>query len=123
MAGSGSSASSRPKPLVRCRTSRSCWMAQTRAGIGCTSEGDGVRVLEPGDGLRLNAEPGPVCRAGVAAGEDHLQGNGAVEAPLPGAVHDAHAAPADLLQQFIVAEGTREAVRWGSPGTGRPAIL
>ena len=38
------------------------------------------------------------------AGQDHLEGDEAVEADLPGLVDDAHAAAGDLLQHFVVAE-------------------
>ena len=41
---------------------------------------------------------------GELAGEDHLEGDDAVEADLPGLVDDAHAAAGDLLQQLVVAE-------------------
>ena len=41
---------------------------------------------------------------GELAGQDHLQGDDAVEADLPGPVDDAHAAAGDLLQQLVVAE-------------------
>ena len=41
-----------------------------------------VRVLQPGDGLGLGAEAGQLVRAGVAAGEDHLQGDDAVRASI-----------------------------------------
>ena len=58
-----------------------------------------VGVLQPGDGLGLGAEagqllPSPAC----AAGQDHLEGDEAVEPDLPGLVDDAHAAAAQLAQ-------------------------
>ena len=42
--------------------------------------------------------------AGMAAGQDHLQGDQAVQARLPGLVDDAHAAPAQLAQDFVIAD-------------------
>ena len=51
---------------------------------------------ELGDGLGLDAEARALVRAGVAAGEDHLEGDEAVELRLPGLVDDAHAAAAQL---------------------------
>ena len=51
-----------------------------------------------------SAEAGHVARRGQLALQDHLEGDDAVEADLPGLVDDAHAAAGDLLQQFVVAE-------------------
>ena len=39
--------------------------------------------------------------AGVRAGQDHLQGDQAVQAELPGLVDDAHAAPAELAEDLV----------------------
>ena len=39
--------------------------------------------------------------AGVAAGQDHLEGDEAVEADLPGLVDDAHAAAAELAEDLV----------------------
>ena len=65
------------------------------------------------------------CRssaAGQPAGQDHLQGDDAVEPALPGPVDDAHAAAADLLEQFVIAEQCEPAVRDGRarPQPGPP---
>src|SRR5439155_3765721 len=72
------------------------------AGVlaGLVDGGDG-RVLQPGDRLGLGAEAGQVGGGGVAAGEDHLQRDEAVERPLAGEVDDAHAAAADLADQLV----------------------
>ena len=60
-----------------------------------------VRVLQAGDGLGLGPEAGQLLGAGVVAGQDHLQGDDAVERELPGLVDDAHAAAAQLAQDFV----------------------
>ena len=57
---------------------------------------DDVGVLELGDGLGLGQEAGGGLAAGVPAGQDHLQGDGAVESDLAGPVDDPHAAAAQL---------------------------
>ena len=48
-----------------------------------------------GDRLRLALEPLPLLRLGVGAGQQHLQGDGPVEAQVPGPIDDAHAAVAE----------------------------
>src|SRR5262249_60002457 len=55
---------------------------------------DDVRVLQPGHGFGLGAEPAPGLQVGVGAGEDYLEGNPPVEGTLAGLVDDAHAPPA-----------------------------
>src|SRR5262249_53118987 len=67
--------------------------------------GHDVRMIEVGDGSRFGAEALHFRRGRQLAGEDHLQGDDAVEGNLPGPVDDAHAAAADLAQQLVVAEG------------------
>ena len=62
---------------------------------------DDVGMAEPGDGLGLDAEPGEVIGPGLAAAEDHLQGDQAVQAPLAGLVDDAHPPLAQLLQDLV----------------------
>lgn len=69
-------------------------------------DGDDVRVVEVGGGLGLGAEALDLGVAGEAAGENHLEGDGAVEADLPCPPHHAHAAARDFLEQLVVAEVT-----------------
>src|SRR2546421_229156 len=47
-----------------------------------------VRVAQVGDGSRLGPEAGQLGTAGVAAGQDALEGDDTVEADLPGLVDD-----------------------------------
>jgi hypothetical protein len=61
---------------------------------------DDVGVFEQGHGLGLGLETGPFLGTGLAARQDDLQRHRAVEAHLEGAVHDAHAAPAQLVEQY-----------------------
>ncbi len=63
-----------------------------------------VRVVQGGGRLGLGAEAGDVDRGRQNAFEDHLQRHDSVEARLPRLVHDSHAAPCDLFQEFVVAE-------------------
>ena len=67
-------------------------------------DGHDVRVVEVGRRLRLGAEALHVGRRRQLAGQDHLEGDDAVQAHLPRLVDDAHAAAGDLLQQLVVAE-------------------
>jgi hypothetical protein len=60
-----------------------------------------VGVLQASDGLRLDAEAGQVCLAGVCPRQDHLEGHDAVQLDLPGLVDDAHAAAAQLTQNLV----------------------
>ena len=53
-----------------------------------------VRMLQAGDGLGLDPEPGPLVRTGVRAGQDHLEGHRAIEPDLAGPIDDPHAARA-----------------------------
>ncbi len=61
--------------------------------------------------------------ARVVAGEDHLDGDPAIQADLPRLVDDPHPAAGDLSGEEIVAEGPRLDVgRSGRAGRGRPRI-
>ena len=61
-------------------------------------------MVEVGDRLGLVAEPPHLVVAGPVPGPDHLEGDEAVEAELPGLVDDAHAAAAQDAEQLVVAE-------------------
>ena len=66
-----------------------------------------VRMVQPADRLHLATEAAD--RLGivqVAVGKD-LEGDGLIEIDLPGLVDDAHAAVAQFLQQFVVAQAAR----------------
>ena len=63
-----------------------------------------LRMVEVGDRLGLVAEPPRVVLARTRAVADHLEGDQAVQAPLPSPVHHPHPAPRDLAQQLVVAE-------------------
>ena len=66
-----------------------------------------VRMIQPSDRLHLAAETAD--RLGivqVTMGKD-FQGDRLVEIDLPGLVDDAHAAAAQFLQQFVVAQAAR----------------
>ena len=60
-----------------------------------------VRVLEPGDDLRLGQEPFDRVRPGILAGQDHLQGDHAVQPELARLVDDAHAPAAELPEDLV----------------------
>ena len=71
---------------------------------------DDVRVLQPGDGPGFLIEAGELLRAGVPAGENHLEGDEPIQPRLPGLVDDAHAAAAQLRED-LVAGNLREFTR------------
>ena len=69
-----------------------------------------------GGGLGLVREPCPLPQARVLAGQDHLQRDDPVEARLAGLVDDPHPAPADLLEDLIVADPWAASTRAASAG-------
>jgi hypothetical protein len=66
-----------------------------------------VLVPQAGDHLGLALEARPLVRAGVGAGQEHLERDGAVQAQVPGLVDDAHAAAAEHCFD-LVARDARE---------------
>src|SRR5690348_9550096 len=81
--------------------------------------GNDVRMIEVGGGLGLGAEALHIGRRSELAGEDHLQGDGATQTDLPGAVHDTDASASDLAELLVIAEG-REG---GTPRRRRTPIV
>ena len=69
--------------------------------------GHDVRVLQARRGGRLNPKAFDIVRVRCGAEWQELDCHGAVQADLAGFVDHPHAAPADLLQQFVVAEADR----------------
>ena len=83
-------------------------------GLADVVDLDDVGVLQAGERRGLGAKAGQVLRAGLEPGQDHLQRHGAIEAELPGLVHDAHAAAAEQPQDLIagdLGQGLRPLVR------------
>jgi hypothetical protein len=76
-----------------------------------------VRVTQACDCLRLVAEAGQFGWAGAGSGQDHLQGDQALQGPLPRLVDHAHAAPAQLGQDLIAGYGWER--RGAGQGRGR----
>ncbi len=64
---------------------------------------DDVRVTEPGDGLGFGAETREIGFTGMAARQEHLEGDRSIEAQLPGFVDDAHAPATEFSQDLISA--------------------
>ncbi len=86
-----------------------------------------VGVLQPGGRLGLAAEPRQVLRRGVLPCQNHLEGDDAVQALLAGAIHHAHAPPAQHAQDFVPGDapghrgnvpGRREGGGEGEGGVG-----
>ena len=77
-------------------------------------DGHDVRMIQPRRRLRLALKAGDLLRRGELPGPDALQGDDAIEADLPGLVDDAHAAAADLLQQFVIAKRLGKRITGGT---------
>jgi hypothetical protein len=71
------------------------------AGLAHLVDGDNVDMAQAGDGLGLGLEAGHFHPVGVHAGADHLEGDEALEADLPGLVDDAHAAAAQPTEDLV----------------------
>ena len=87
---------------------------------------DDVRVPQARHRLRFALEPRPLVRPGVGAGEQHLEGDEAVEPQVPGLVDDAHAPAAEQGLHLIAGDprqvGARcRARRRDCPGVGNIA--
>jgi len=65
--------------------------------------------------LRLAAKSAQVRRRRVNAAQNHLQRDMPLQLPVPSFVDNAHAAPADLFTQLIIAERARQ-LRLGHAG-------
>ena len=65
---------------------------------------DDVGVVEPRDGLRLQAEPRLVHRGGHRAADHHLDGDDAVQPLVAGLVDDAHAAAAEFAEDLVAGD-------------------
>jgi hypothetical protein len=74
-------------------------------------------VLKLGDRLGLAAEAGQLLGPGVRPGQQHLQGDQAIEALLPRLVNNAHAAAPQLGHDFVA--GQRELGLGARPGPRR----
>ena len=74
-----------------------------------------VGVSQARGRLRLALEALPFVWSGKVAGQQHLEGDRAVEALIPRPVHNTHAAPAQLVLHFVAAEMRR----LGGPRPGR----
>ena len=61
-------------------------------------DGDDVRMLQPGDRLRLESETSDLGGTGVVAAKDHLERDFAIGSELDGPIDDTHAAAADLRE-------------------------
>ena len=74
---------------------------------------------EVSDGLGFGSKPRKVGRRRELAAENHLHRDHAVEASLPGPIDDAHSAAAQLGEQFIIADRSRERCARQGVGHGR----
>ena len=74
-------------------------------------------VLQPRDRFGLGAEAGQHVVVGMRPGQQHLEGDRAVEAQVPGPVDDAHAAMAE--QRLHPVAGNLRQVGWVGSGRDR----
>ena len=73
-----------------------------------------VRMPQAGRGPRLAQEPLPALRVEPAVGQGQLDRHDAPQQPMPGAKHNAHAAPAEHLEH-VVPRNLRQRRMLGSP--------
>ena len=81
---------------------------------------DDVGMLQPRDCLGLGVEAGDLGRAGVAAGQDHLERHLAIEADVPRPVDHAHPAATELLHDLVPGHDRTRAGRGRFAVPGRP---
>ena len=87
---------------------------------------DDPRVLEPGDGAGLDGNRAIWSLEACAPASTIFSADQAIEADVPGLVHDAHAAAADLLEDLVARHGrpmARRPASWRRPITGPGASL
>ncbi len=72
-----------------------------------------VRMLQACDGLGLTAETGDIVGAGVVAGQNHLEGDDAIQLRLLGPVDDAHASAAEFTENLEAGHREPKRVRSG----------
>jgi hypothetical protein len=63
-----------------------------------------VRMLQAGHGFRLDPEPRQQLPCGVVGVQHHLDGDQAIQALLPGAVHHAHPAATHFFQDVVAGD-------------------
>src|SRR5438477_374209 len=76
------------------------------------------RVAQAGDGFGLDLEAEAVLRRGVGAGQEHLEGDDAVELQVAGLVDDAHAAAPQLAEDLVARHGRQRPPGGGGRGEG-----
>ena len=65
---------------------------------------DDIRMMQPRRGFGLALKAADELRAGEFTGQQHLEGDKAVQTFLPGAIYHPHSPPGDFIQQFIIAK-------------------
>ncbi len=73
-------------------------------------DGYDARVLEAGGSFRFRVETPDEFFAGKSAMQQHLHRYHPVQTPLPRLINHAHAAAADLPEQFVVAEVANQGI-------------
>lgn len=85
--------------------------------------GDDVGVLQTAGGGGFGAETEHLFLRRQRTVRQHLHRDDPIEADLPGAIDEAHAALADACQQFVAAETLREGFTWRvTRRLARPAL-
>ena len=63
-----------------------------------------VGMFQRGGGTCFVVEACQLLAVGQGCQRQHFQGDDPIQRPLPGAVYDSHAAPADLFQDVVIAQ-------------------
>ena len=82
---------------------------------------DDIRVSQSSGGLGFDLKTADQLGRSQMAGQNHLHGDGAIESFLPSFVDHAHAAAADLADQFVGSEIARQFAD-GRGGVGIAAV-
>ena len=80
--------------------------------------GDDIRVLQAAGGRSFDAETAHLLGAGQRAKGNHFHGDDAVEAHLPRAIDNPHAATGDFVEQLVIAKAACAGGWVGGMGRG-----
>src|SRR5438046_7390832 len=72
--------------------------------LGDVVNGDDIRMAQTGGGLGLGSETLQEFELWVRSSQNHFYGDNTIETALARAVHDAHSAARNLLEDFVISQ-------------------
>src|SRR5215510_13261362 len=66
--------------------------------------GHDMRMVQPSRRFGFGVKTLLQCRGGQLSSQNHLEGDGPIQAYLPGPINYAHPSPGDLFEQNVIAE-------------------